>query len=183
MQMPRKRTISDALYGHTEAGKASRAKYLNSDKGKAMQKAKSARFRTTKKYRDWLKLNRSKPEVKLRLKQYGITWRATLKGNQILLWQSAKRHAKQKGLEFSICKEDIEIPTICPLLGITLVQGGADIWTSPSVDRKDSNKGYVKTNIWVISRRANLLKSDATVEELELILKNMKKYFLGGWRG
>lgn len=36
------------------------------------------------------------------------------------------------------------------------------------------NKGYVKGNVHWISRRANRIKSDATVEELEKIISYMK---------
>lgn len=37
---------------------------------------------------------------------------------------------------------------------------------SPSLDRKDPAKGYVKGNVWVISYRANAIKQDATLAEL-----------------
>ena len=36
------------------------------------------------------------------------------------------------------------------------------------------DKGYVKGNVHWISRRANRIKSDATVEELEKIISYMK---------
>ena len=37
---------------------------------------------------------------------------------------------------------------------------------SPSLDRIDPNKGYVKGNVQVISRLANIMKSNASPEEL-----------------
>lgn len=40
---------------------------------------------------------------------------------------------------------------------------------SPSIDRIDNSKGYIPTNIVVISNRANLLKKDATLDELVAI--------------
>ena len=42
------------------------------------------------------------------------------------------------------------------------------------IDRIDSSKGYVKGNVRVISKRANTLKNNATIEELELVLKDLK---------
>ena len=44
----------------------------------------------------------------------------------------------------------------------------------PSLDRIDGAKGYVKGNVRVISHRANMLKNDATIEELELVLKDLR---------
>lgn len=45
---------------------------------------------------------------------------------------------------------------------------------SPSIDRIDNLKGYTKENIKIISHRANAIKRDASVEEVEKILKYMK---------
>ena len=45
---------------------------------------------------------------------------------------------------------------------------------SPSLDRIRLELGYVKGNVRVISGRANLLKNDATIEELEAVLGDMK---------
>jgi hypothetical protein len=80
----------------------------------------------------------------------------------------AKYRAKQRGLDFNITKEDIVIPDICPLLGTPM--------KSPSLDRIDSTKGYIKGNVWVISNRANTLKNDASLQELELLVENLKCY-------
>ncbi len=93
-----------------------------------------------------------------------------------MLHRSRKR-AKNKNLEHNITLEDIVIPEVCPLLGIPLetnkTKGYAD--NSPSLDRIDSSKGYIKGNVMVVSFRANMLKSNGTIEELELLLHNLKK--------
>jgi len=89
-----------------------------------------------------------------------------------------RQRAKNAGLEFTLTREDIIIPEICPVLGIPLTmynEDGANP-NSPSVDRIDNSKGYTKDNIRIISWRANTLKRDATAEEMEKVLKYMKEY-------
>lgn len=43
-----------------------------------------------------------------------------------------------------------------------------------SLDKIDPTKGYVEGNVQIISHRANMIKNDATLEELDLIVKNWK---------
>lgn len=88
-----------------------------------------------------------------------------------------KSRAKKKHIPFDIEVSDIEPPTHCPVLGIPLhtVPGlGTNQHNSASVDRINPKLGYTKGNVRVISMRANLLKSDATVEELEKVLEDLK---------
>jgi hypothetical protein len=93
---------------------------------------------------------------------------------QYRMWKSAQERAIKKGLEFSILVEDIKIPEFCPLLNKKLIIGDRNY--TPSLDRIDSTKGYTKDNIWVISHRANQIKNDATIEELEKITNNFKQF-------
>lgn len=65
------------------------------------------------------------------------------------------------------------IPSHCPVLGIPLKYKGGD--NSPSLDRIDSNKGYVVGNVEVISYRANVLKNSSTQEERELLAEYYRK--------
>ncbi len=92
-----------------------------------------------------------------------------------------KHKCKIKGIEFNLKPEDITIPNICPLLGIRLIkytdEGSENGSKEPglwSVDRLDSKAGYTKENTWVISKRANTIKNDATLEELELLTSNLR---------
>ena len=90
------------------------------------------------------------------------------------LWKAAKKRARDKGLDFDIEPSDIVIPAFCPYLGIEIESGYGKknrSHGSPSLDRIDSSRGYVKGNIIVCSWRANFLKSDATLQELLLITK------------
>jgi hypothetical protein len=80
----------------------------------------------------------------------------------------AKQRAKQNGLPFDLTVADIVIPTHCPALGIPLIQrvGKGHTANSPSLDRVDPAKGYVRGNVVVISMLANRIKSDATHEQI-----------------
>lgn len=94
------------------------------------------------------------------------------------LLAGARRRAKISGLEFAITKEDCAVPSICPVLGIPLrpATGCADD-NSPELDRVDNTKGYVKGNVMVISRRANRIKNNSTIEELRLILEYVSRFY------
>lgn len=87
--------------------------------------------------------------------------------------KAAKGRATRKGLEFDISAADIMIPKCCPVLGIPLRTSrgiGKHTANSPSLDRIDPTRGYVKDNIWVISMRANTLKNDASLDELKRLV-------------
>jgi predicted DNA-binding protein YlxM (UPF0122 family) len=78
--------------------------------------------------------------------------------------------------EFSINFGDLVFPTHCPILGIELdyfSQNGRQE-NSPSFDRIDPSKGYIKGNVAVISWRANRIKNDGTAEEHQKIASFMK---------
>jgi hypothetical protein len=85
--------------------------------------------------------------------------------------KAAKGNAKRDGKEFSITREDLEpLPDVCPILGLKLefsTEGRKP--NSYSIDRIDSNVGYVPGNIQVVSWRANHIKNNATPEELRMI--------------
>lgn len=90
--------------------------------------------------------------------------------SELLMLQAARQRSKKRGTPCTITKEDIHIPSVCPILGIPLARStsgkrGARRG-SPSLDRKDSSLGYVPGNIQVISHQANTMKNNATPEEI-----------------
>ena len=91
----------------------------------------------------------------------------------------ARHRAKKLGIPFNIEVNDIDIPAFCPVLGIPLVRhpnkGRGYHPDSPSLDRINANRGYIKGNVRVISARANLLKNNASVDELEKVLADLRK--------
>lgn len=91
------------------------------------------------------------------------------------MFHNAQHRAKIKGIPFSITIDDIIIPETCPLLGIPLVStNNKRDPRNPSLDQKVPGKGYTQDNIWVISSRANWIKCDASLQELELLVENLK---------
>ena len=101
-----------------------------------------------------------------RVKSFSPEWR---------MRNRCKQRALTDGREFDLELEDIIIPTHCPILHIPLAvnsnaykngkYGPNDF--SPSLDRIDNSKGYVRENIQVISQRANRMKGAATVDDLK----------------
>ena len=84
----------------------------------------------------------------------------------------SKKRAKKAGMEHTITIDDIVIPEYCPVLGIKLNIGDRKKHgNAPSIDRIDNLKGYTKENIMIVSNRANMLKNDATLEELIMMGK------------
>jgi len=93
--------------------------------------------------------------------------------------QSAAKNAKRRGVEIRLCAADLEpLPIRCPVLGLVLdygyrTKGGRWQLNSPSVDRIDPSRGYVRGNVQVLSMRANMLKSNATAAELRKVAEYM----------
>lgn len=84
----------------------------------------------------------------------------------------ARRRALKQGLPFDLTPEDIHVPEFCPALGIRLernVGGRAQGKRSPTLDRIDPRKGYVRGNVIVLSAKANQMKSTGAPEELERV--------------
>jgi len=102
-------------------------------------------------------------------------WRAD---SQLLLKQYllrlAKTSSKNNCREFNLTLDDIIIPDKCPILECEFNQLST-LYTY-SIDRIDNTKGYVKGNIQIITRLANMMKNAASNEELILFSKNILNY-------
>lgn len=89
-----------------------------------------------------------------------------------------RHRAKKRGLDFDLCPDDLALPATCPVLGIPLFfrEEARNCYlspNSPSVDRLDNTKGYVRGNVRVISMRANALKKDANTAEIKALFEWM----------
>ncbi len=87
---------------------------------------------------------------------------------------SAKARAKKYNLQFNITKEDVVIPEMCPYLNIPILVNRDSLKAnSPSLDRIDNTKGYIKGNVMIISHKANTCKNNLTLDELKLFANNI----------
>lgn len=94
------------------------------------------------------------------------------------LYIKAKARAKKRGLDFDIERSDVVVPDVCPVLGIKIAVGDKVNHGSPSLDRIDNKRGYVKGNVAVISHKANHLKNNGTAEDHEKIVAYMRSHGL-----
>ena len=95
------------------------------------------------------------------------------------IWERAKQRADKYGYDFNLEVSDIVIPDICPILEVPIEIGDkGDYEYSPSIDRIDNTKGYIKGNIQIISKKANSMKNSASPEELFKFCKNILRYSL-----
>lgn len=99
-----------------------------------------------------------------------IHWRKKYPEANFVL--KARERAREKGLDFNITRDDIILANFCPILGLRLDSSTLD--QTPSIDRIDNNKGYIKGNIQIISFRANRMKGNATLDEIMLLADFLK---------
>ena len=90
-------------------------------------------------------------------------------------WKTARTRARER--EWGFERHSIDCPTHCPVLGIELDYSckGFFAENSPSLDRIDSDVGYVHPNVRVISWRANELRRNGTLEEFECIVEDLRR--------
>lgn len=125
----------------------------------------------TKRNKAWAERNRDK------MSSYELAWEKKYPVRYMLT--RARYRAKKNGIDFSIEEKDIFIPEICPYTGVRLVlTRGASFSDRPSLDRIDNSKGYIPGNVQVISHKANVAKSDLSVDELINFAKHIFKRHL-----
>ena len=109
---------------------------------------------------------------------YQREWKSRPGCYEKMMFWSAKSRAKKKDLPFNLELQDIIVPKVCPVLPWIELTPVANketrFTTSPALDRVIPELGYTKGNVRVISGRANVLKNNATIEELEAVLNDLK---------
>ena len=100
---------------------------------------------------------------------------------ELFILRAAKNRARKENIPFNLDLTDIILPELCPILQIPLQlnsgkSGGR--YNSPSLDKIKPELGYIKGNIQVISHLANMMKSNATKEQLILFSKWIQKTYV-----
>ena len=166
MELQTARQVSVARYNASPKGLAAKARYRATPAGRAKDLAHSANRRAADP-------TRARAEFR--------SWYERLPPLTRLL-NTAKKSAEKRGLKFDLTEADLlPMPTHCPVLGIKL-RYECSPQTGPraairndlaSLDRKDNSLGYVRDNVFIVSWRANQLKSDATPQEIAALSKWM----------
>lgn len=93
--------------------------------------------------------------------EYCENWRLYSRKNyESRVLAAVKSKCKRFNIEFNLDITDIVIPTVCPKTGIPLVihTERGKFPDTPSIDRIDPNKGYIKGNIQIVSFWYNIAK-------------------------
>jgi hypothetical protein len=90
--------------------------------------------------------------------------------------KEARFRAKKRSRPFNLEISDIVIPEICPIFGMPLkVSEGVVSEGSPSIDCFYPEKGYTKGNIWIISKKANSIKSNLSLDDWKWFVKTLEE--------
>ena len=138
-------------------------------------------YKSCEKCREKWRLNQKRryQNKNCRTKQKQSTKKWRQKSPWYSMWEGARKRSKDNNLEFNLTTEFVHnlydsMPVYCPVLNILLTKD-QDLNNLPSLDRIIPSKGYVQDNVRIISHRANLLKNNATLEEMSLILEDLIK--------
>lgn len=91
--------------------------------------------------------------------------------------RNVRYSAKRRNIPYDLEMIDLTVPSHCPLLGIPIdyrdftVPADFNNNNWATVDRIDNEKGYIRGNVWIISRLANNMKNSASLDQLETFAK------------
>ena len=93
-------------------------------------------------------------------------------------WCNIKCGANSRNLDFNITIEDawhkfLEQKSKCALTGFLLEFGSKDKLLTPSLDRIDSDKGYIHGNIQWVSSKVNIMKWKINQEDFLFLIKKI----------
>ena len=145
------------------------------------QLARVRKWRTENRAK-WLEIHkttRNRPEYKDRERKRA----AESRQNNPFKFTAQKAHqrARTKKLQYNLDAKYLESLWTghCPIFGVQLYIGSKKSSVPElnvaALDRLDNTKGYIKGNVHFLSARANNIKRDATLKEMEQICKWWKE--------
>lgn len=161
--------------GHCSECRRLRLQYVRENNAEG-ERERSKRYRKKKGNQINEKHRKGRIKEPGRYRSYGLKYR--IDNPERTMLRGAVQRAKQGGYACTITEIDIFIPECCPLLGIKLQRGtgkGRVLPNSPTLDKIIPALGYVPGNVMVISHRANSIKRDATLEELQALVQNWER--------
>lgn len=105
--------------------------------------------------------------------------KSSKRGHAKQIFDKRKRLAKLRGIPFTIEFDEVFklAGDKCPVFNTPLSWcelGGKPKANTPSLDKMIPELGYVPGNVFWVSYRANSIKTNATMEEISMVLKYMK---------
>ena len=132
------------------------------------EKNKEAIAAYYKEYRE-----KNKEAIAANNKEYYVKQITNMDNHSFFLrrYQVYRRKSKNLNMDFNIdasyLKEIFPTDKKCPVLGLPFKVGyEGGISNSPSLDRIDNSKGYIKGNVVWVSMLANTIKTSATPEQI-----------------
>lgn len=166
--MAKKRFTEEELKQHKHDYYIKNKDHLRKKQYERYLETRDIRLKYNKEYYE-----KNKPELLKKTKAYYEKVRA--ENPRKIILQKIKERAKRKGLEFNLDESDVNIPDVCPFLGIPLFYTkGKQTNNTPSCDRRDNSKGYTKDNVLFMSMKANNMKSDLTPDICRKFLAYME---------
>ena len=130
----------------------------------------------------WLKARRPSDPARWRANECSSCFRARYRAYNKLprvrirhMVHDMNKNAKKRMFDCNITAEDIfqmydDQDGKCAITGFDMTLGSSDDLIekqyAASPDRIDNERGYTTDNVWLVTARANSLKSDMTIEEL-----------------
>lgn len=151
--------------------KQKRAIYYQENKEKIKEKVRLYRENNKEKHynktREYIKTH---PEEN---KKHKKDW--MIRNPLYVLFSNCRARAKKEGYPFNLDFEYLKTlprPEFCPVLGIPI--DNSTIEHKLSLDKLHPEKGYTKGNVFFISMKANRMKQDSSLQQLELLVKYIK---------
>jgi glutamate synthase domain-containing protein 2 len=143
------------------------------EKNKEAYRSRNKEYREKNKeyYKEYREKN--KEAIAAYHKEYREKWRSNMDHHRFFSGRltDCKMRSKKLNIDCTVdtsyLKEIFPTDKKCPALGMPFKVGYKDgISNSPSLDRIDNSKGYIKGNVVWVSMLANMIKSSATPEQI-----------------